>query len=163
MKIIRVVGKQSIGDDTFEEGSHTISSEPHFHDTAYKDPALEMITIIDQRLATKMKSHVGDNEYSLEEIVIAVDKNGKCYMGLDEQQSSSKTWKCSLSCKKFCDKDRQNIMDFISIFENEPVEEVRDLLQNLDDGCEHGHTTTNAVILRWKSLINYLILVSLKN
>ena len=30
-------------------------------------------------------------------------------------------------------------MDFISIFENESVEEVRDLLQNLDDGCEHGH------------------------
>ena len=99
MKIIRVVGKQSIGDDTFEEGSHTISSEPYFHDTAYKDPALEMITIIDcknRRLGTKMKSHVGDNEYSLEEIVIAVD----------EQQSSSKTWKCILSCKKFCDKER---------------------------------------------------------
>ena len=34
LKIIRVVGKQSIGDDTFEEGSHTISSEPYFHDTA---------------------------------------------------------------------------------------------------------------------------------
>ena len=31
-----------------------------------------------------------------------------------------------LSCKKFCDKDRQSIMDFISIFENEPIEEVRD-------------------------------------
>ena len=94
LKIIRVVGKQSIGDDTFEEGSHTISSEPYFHDTAYKDPALEVITIIDRknrRLATKMKSHVGDNEYSLEEIVIAVDKNGKCYMDLDEKQSSSKT------------------------------------------------------------------------
>ena len=142
LKIIRVVGKQSIGDDTFEEDSHTISSEPYFHDTAYKDPALEVITIIDRknrRLATKMKSHVGDNEYSMEEIVIAVDKNGKCYMDLDEQQSTSKTWKCSLSCKKFCDKDRQSIMDFISIFENESVEEARDLLQNLDDGCEHGH------------------------
>ena len=89
LKIIRVVGKQSIDDDTFEEGSHTISSEPYVHDTAYNNAALEMITIIDhknRRLATKMKSHVGDNEYSLEEIVIAVDKNGKCYMDLDEQE-----------------------------------------------------------------------------
>ena len=50
---------------------------------------------------------------------------------------SSKTWKCSLTCKKFCVKDRQTVMNLKSVFTDESVEEVRDLLQNLDSGCEH--------------------------
>ena len=54
-----LVSQQSLDDDTFEEGSHTVSSEPHtyFHDVAYKDLALEEVTIIDcksRRLATEV-------------------------------------------------------------------------------------------------------------
>ena len=69
-----------------------------------------------------------------------MDKNGKCYLELKDLQLSSKTCKCSLICKKFCVKDRQIVLNLIkSVFTDESVEEVTDLLQNLDDGCEHGH------------------------
>ena len=142
LKTIRSINQQSISDDTFEEGSHTISSEPYFHDTAYKDPALEEVIIIDHKnrsLATEVKSFINENEYSLEGTVIAVDKNGKCYLELEDLQSHSKTWKCNLTCKKFCGKHRQSMINLKSVFTDKSVEEVRDLLQNLDDGCEHGH------------------------
>ena len=51
-------GPVTFSDDTFAEGSHTVSSEPYFHDAAYKDPALEEVTIIDCKssLATEGKS-----------------------------------------------------------------------------------------------------------
>ena len=142
LKTIRTISQQSLSDDIFEEGSHTVSSEPYFHDAAYKDPALEEVTIIDRKsrsLVTEMKSFIDENEYSLEDVVIAVDKNGKCYLELEDLQLSSKTWKCSLTCKKFCVKDRQTVMNLKSVFTDESVEEVRELLQSLDSGCEHGH------------------------
>ena len=66
MKTIRTINQQSLSDDTFEEGSHTVSSEPYFHDTAYKDPTLEEVTITDHRsrnLATEVKSFIDENEY----------------------------------------------------------------------------------------------------
>ena len=71
--------------------------------------------------------------------------------------------KCSLTCKKFCVKDRQTVMNLKSVFTNESVEEVRDLLQNLNNGCEHG-TTASAVMLTWKkALINHHISIIVKN
>ena len=142
MKTIRTISQQLIDDDTFDEGSHTVSSEPYFHDTGYKDPALEEVIIIDRKhgsVATKVKSWIDDNEYSLKGTVLAVDKNGKCYLELDNLQSSSKTWKCNMTCKKLCGKNKQTIINFKSVFTDESVKEVRDLLQTLDDGCEHGH------------------------
>ena len=105
LKTIRTISQQLIDDDTFDEGSHTVSSEPYFHDTGYKDPALEEVIIIDRKhgsVATKVKSWIDDNEYSLKGTVLAVDKNGKCYLELDNLQSSSKTWKCNMTCKKLC-------------------------------------------------------------
>ena len=78
----------------------TMSSEPYFHDTGYKDPALEEVTVIDRKsrsLVTEVKSIVDNNEYSLVGTVIAVDKHGQCHMELEDLQSSSKTWKCCLT------------------------------------------------------------------
>ena len=142
LKTIRTISQQSIGNEAFEDSSHAMSSEPYFHDTGYKDPALEEVTVIDRKsrsLVTEVKSIVDNNEYSLVGTVIAVDKHGQCYMELEDLQLSSKTWKCCLTCKKFCGKDRQSIMDLKSVFVDKSLEEVRDLLQNLDNGCEHGH------------------------
>ena len=41
LKTIRTISQQSFGVDAFEDGSHSVSSEPYFHDTSYKDPAMK--------------------------------------------------------------------------------------------------------------------------
>ena len=77
LKTIRVISQQSIGDSTFDD-------ELYFHDTGYKDPALEEV-IIDRKdgsVVTKVKSMIDDNEYSLKGTILAVDKNGRCYLEL---------------------------------------------------------------------------------
>jgi len=40
MKTVRSIGQQCINDDSFQEGLHTVSSEPYFFDTSYKVLAL---------------------------------------------------------------------------------------------------------------------------
>ena len=90
--------------DAFEDGSHSVSSEPYFHDTSYKDPAMTEVLVIDCKkkiLKTEQQSVIDENEYSLDGIAIAVDSNGKCYLNLDDEKSS-KTWKCDLTCRTFC-------------------------------------------------------------
>ena len=85
LKTIRGISQQSITNDSFEEGSHTVSSEPYYHKTLYKFPTLREITIIDSEnkcLANKMKSHIDKDEFSLEGIVIAVDSKGRCLMDM---------------------------------------------------------------------------------
>jgi len=42
-------------------------------------------------------------------------------------------------CKTFCTEDKQNIINLKDYFANGSVEEIRDLLQNLDHDCQHGH------------------------
>ena len=42
-------------------------------------------------------------------------------------------------CNKMNGEDKQNIINLKNSFSEESVEEVRDLLQNLNSGCEHGH------------------------
>ena len=119
LKTIRTVGQQSFSDDVFEEGSHTVSSEPFFRDTSYKAPVLKQVTIIDHKnkcLATEVKSFIDKNEYSLEGIVIAVDTNGKCHLTLDDTESS-KTWKCDLTCKEFCSDERQSLIDLKNVYQ----------------------------------------------
>ena len=91
MKTIITISQQSLSDDPF---AYTVSSEPYFHDPAYKDPALEEVTIIDRKsrnLASEVKSFIDENVYSLEGTVMAVDKNGNCYLELEDLQLSSKT------------------------------------------------------------------------
>ena len=75
MKAIRAISQQSLSDDVFEEGSHTVYSEPYFRDTLYKVPAVKEVTIIDRenRCLTTEVTSLDKNEYSLEEITIAVD------------------------------------------------------------------------------------------
>ena len=41
LNAIRMIAQQSFGVDTFEEGSHSVSSEPYFRETSYKDPCNE--------------------------------------------------------------------------------------------------------------------------
>jgi len=114
MKTVRSIGQQCIDDDTFEEGSHTVSSEPYFQDTAYKMPASREITVIDRKnrcLATELRSVIDKNEFSLGGIVIAVDNHGKCYFKSEGGNGANppKTWKCDFRCKTFCTEDKQNI------------------------------------------------------
>ena len=138
MKTVRSISQQCIDDDTFEEGSHTVSSEPYFQDTAYKMPASREITVIDRKnrcLTTEVRSVINKNEFSLEGIVIAVDNESEG--GYDA--NPLKTWKCDFRCKTLYTEDKQNIVELKNYFANGSVEEIRDLLQNLDHDCQHGH------------------------
>ena len=103
LKTIRNIDQQSINDDSFEKGLHTVSSEPYYHDTSYNSPALREETIVDHKtrlLRTKVRSHIGTNEYSLEGVVIAVDGDGKCHLNIeDRKEVSLNTWKCDLHVK----------------------------------------------------------------
>ena len=141
LKTIRTISQQSFSVDAFEDGSHSVSSEPYFRDMSYKDPAMKEVLIIDQEkkiLKTEQRSIIDENEYSLDRIAIAVDSDGKCYLHLDDDKLS-KSWKCNLTCKTFCSEDIQSIIDLKNEFSDESVETAREVLQLLDNGCEHGH------------------------
>lgn len=47
LKTIRGINQQSLNDDVYKEGSHTVSSEPYFRDTPYEVLALKEVTIMD--------------------------------------------------------------------------------------------------------------------
>ena len=66
-----------------------------------------------------------------------VDDNGRCYLNPDSD-TSSKTWKCDLTCWALDSKDKQIIIDLKDEFCDDSIDSVRDVLQTLDDGCQHG-------------------------
>ena len=140
LKTVQSISQQTFSEEAFEEGSHTLSSEPYFHDTSYKSPALKEVTVIDREnkcLTTELRS-IDENEYSLDEIPIAVDRDGRCHLNVDDEKES-KTWRCDLTCKTFDNEDRQIIIDLKNEFSDDSIESVRDVLQTVDDGCDHGH------------------------
>ena len=113
LRTVRLIGQQTFSEEAFEEGLHTVSSEPYFRDTSYKCPALKEVTVVDREnkcLVTESRLSIDKNEYSLDEISIAVDDNGRCYLNLDDD-ASSKTWKCDLTCRTLDSKDKQIIID----------------------------------------------------
>ena len=113
LKTVRLIGQQTFSEEAFEEGLHTVSSEPYFRDTSYKCPALKEVTVIDRDnkcLVTESRLSIDENEYSLDGISIAVDDNGRCYLNLDDD-TSSKTWKCDLTCRALDSVDKQIIID----------------------------------------------------
>ena len=141
LNAIRMIAQQSFGVDTFEEGSHSVSSEPYFRETSYKDPAMKEVLVIDRTrriLKTEQRTVIDENEYSLDRIAIAADIDGKCYLNLDDEKSC-KTWKCTIACKTLCIDEIQSIIDLKNEFSDECIETAREVLQLLDTGCEHEH------------------------
>ena len=41
LKTVRSISQQTFSEEAFEEGLHTLSSEPYFRDISYKSPALK--------------------------------------------------------------------------------------------------------------------------
>ena len=141
LRTVRLISQQTFSEETFEEGLHTVSSEPYFRDTSYKCPASKEVTVIDRDnkcLVTELRLSIDENEYSLDGISIAVDDNGRCYLNLDDD-TSSKTWKCDLTCRAMDSVDKQIIIDLKNEFCDDSIDNARDLLETLDDGCQHGH------------------------
>ena len=102
---------------------------------------MKEVLVIDKTkkvLKTEQRSVIDENEYSLDRIAIAVDSDGKCYLNLDNE-NYTKTWKCNLTCRTFRNEEFQSIMDLKNEFSDESIENAREVLQILDDGCEHGH------------------------
>ena len=90
LKVVRSVGQHTFSEEMFEEGSHTVSSEPYFWETSYKSPLLKEATVIDWKkcLATELCLPNGEHEYLLNVIPIAVDIDGRCYLTMDEEKQS---------------------------------------------------------------------------
>ena len=49
LKTIRSIAQQAISNDTFEDGLHTVSSEPYYAEMAYKSAIIREKTIIDHK------------------------------------------------------------------------------------------------------------------
>ena len=79
-----------------------------------------------------------EHEYLLDEIPIAVDIDGRCYFTMDDKKQI-KSWKCNATCKTLSSEDRQIIIDLKNDFSDDCMENIRDVLESLDDGCQHGH------------------------
>ena len=97
LKTVQSISQQTFSKETFEEGSHTLSSEPYFRDTSYKSPALKEVRVIDCKnkcLVTELQS-IDENEYSLDEIPITVNSDGRCHLNVDDEKVS-KIWRCDL-------------------------------------------------------------------
>ena len=144
LKVVRSISQQTFSEEAFEEGSHTLSSETYFCETSYKSPALKEVTVIDRKkkcLVTELRS-IDENQYSLDEIPIAVDSDGRCHLNMDDEKGS-KIWKCDLICRTFDSEDRKIIIDLKNEFCDDSIENVRDVLQTVDDGCDHGLFTLN--------------------
>ena len=89
-------------------------------------------------LQTKQYLLNDTQEYSLDNITIAVDSDGKCYFTLTDEKTM-KTWKCNITCKSFCSQERQSIIEIKNEFSDDSVENIRQVLQTLNDGCEQGY------------------------
>ena len=106
---------------------------------------------------TKVRSFINKNEYSLDGIAIAVDNDGKCHLNLhDDDENSSKTWKCGLTCRTFESEDRQSIIDLKNDFSIESVEKVRDVLEKL-------HYSKAYDVTLKKALMNHPVSFHLRN
>ena len=61
---------------------------PYFCKTSYRSPALKEVTVIDHKkkcLVNELQS-VDENKYSLDEIPIAFDSNGRCHLNMDDEK-----------------------------------------------------------------------------
>ena len=56
-----------------------------------------------------------------------------------DDEKGSKIWKCDLTCRTFDSEDRQIIIDLKNEFCDDSIENVRDVLQTVDDSCDRGH------------------------
>jgi len=74
---------------------------------------------------------------------IVVHPSGNCL--LDGEDIHPKTWKCTTLCKTPNDADKIKIFQLKTEFEN-PVEQIRLLLESIDTECPHGHYFRKGVI-----------------
>ena len=61
----------------------------YFHETSYKCSALNEVTVFDRKnkcLVIESRLLIDKNEYSLDEILIAVDSDGKCYLNAEDEK-----------------------------------------------------------------------------
>ena len=79
-----------------------------------------------------------EHEYILDEIRIAVNIDGRCHLNMDDEKQT-KSWKCNATCKTLNSEDRQIIVDLKNNFSDDCMEDIRDVLDSLDEGCQHGH------------------------
>ena len=99
------------------EQFHTVASEPFFYNTAY---APYKVTG-----------------------AIPVDEYGRCCIATeigsrDKKSLRPRKWKCIKECKV---PEKDTICSILAVknWFHEPIQDLRKLLDTLDEGCEHGH------------------------
>ena len=142
LKVVKSINQHTFSEEAFEESSHTISSEPYFRETSYKSPIIkEEVTVIDWKkkcLVTESQSPNDEHKYLLDEIPIAVDNDESSYLNWDDEKQT-KSWKCDATCKTLSSENRKIIVDLKNDFSDDCMEDIRDVLDSLDEGCRHGH------------------------
>ena len=82
-----------------------------------------------------------------------------------DDEKGSKIWKCDLTCRTFDSEDRQIIIDLKNEFCDDSIENVRDVLQTVDDGCDQAITVSFRIVLltrKRRLLMNHLASIHLR-
>ena len=69
----------------------------------------------------------------MDEILRAVNIDGRCYLNMDDEKQV-KSWKCNATCKTLSSEDRKFIIDLKNDFSDDCMENVKDVVDSLDDG-----------------------------
>ena len=116
-----------------------MSSEPFFYDTGYRHLVDSSILKLDKkhRGLAFIKPDLNHEEY-FDSGPIPIDENGKAHLFVSNVGDKVKRWSCSTMCRQISDKDVDAIVSITNIFQL-PLVEVRESLENIDEGSPHGH------------------------
>ena len=80
------------------------------------------VTIVDQvnRFILMQEKVTIDKEnvVNLADVAIAVDRNARCHLSLDDGFDESKGWECSIACKEFTDEQKEALLQMNGTFDN---------------------------------------------
>ena len=132
LKCVRVVNSFELSSLNLGERWHTASSEPFFYDTAYMP----------------MKQNNA----------IPVDEYGRCCTAEEvgdrvKNTMRPKKWKCTEDCKLATDEEISSIVAAKELFKKS-MQELRNGLESIDKGCQHGHYTDQCFAAKFTSQLD---------
>ena len=105
---------------------------------AYRTLPAIYTTVVDRekRCITSIKKPYVSDEAQLNSPIV-VHSSGICLLD-GAEDIYPRTWKCHSMCKTLSEAEKLQILQLKKDFEN-PVEQVRSLLESIDTDCPHGH------------------------
>ena len=132
LKGVRVVNSFELSSLNLGERWHTASSEPFFYDTAYMPMKQNNAISVDEYGRCCTAEEVGDR---------------------DKNTMRPKKWKCTEECKLPTDKEISSIVAAKELYKKSR-QELRNGLESIDKGCQHGHYTDRCFAAKFTSQLD---------